>query len=192
MTTLQYDLHYLQAANEILQDYLLSSDVYWPVGIGAPRGAPPYPQLTLGNLLLAHKRAQARAITPAQRVELQQIEAQIDEVRGNWRVAWENKAAHEYRARLRLWSLYLDDYRKDPGLHAIRYSYEVGRRVMLQLLQAEARELPAEQVLLLEGMDKLVQAFFIEGEFVWEAELGQGFPQDVYWYLYGYLREELM
>ena len=192
MAGLEYDTRYLKAACEILEDYLLSKDIYRPIGVGAARGEPPYPQLTLGNLLLARRRAQARAQTPAQETHLRPLEAQIEAIQSRWRVAWENKARAEFRARLRLWGNYLDDYRRDPGLHVGRYSYEVGRRVLLQLLAVEAHELPDDQISLLGGLDKLVRAFFVAGEFVWDEELASSFPQERFWYLYGHLPPELV
>ena len=60
MPTLEYDLRYLRASVELLKNYLFSKDIYWSIGISAERGAPPYPQLTLGNMLLARKRASVR------------------------------------------------------------------------------------------------------------------------------------
>jgi hypothetical protein len=190
MTTLEYDLRYVEAAIDLLKDYLLSKDIYRPIQINAPHGTPPYPQLTLGNMLLARTRAEARAVTPTEKNDLRRLEAQIEAIHSQWRVAWESKAADEYRARLRLWSNYLNDYSKDPEMHADRYRYEVGRRVLLELLTAEARELPSEQLYLLTGLDKLMQAVFVEGAFIWEEELARVFPSDSYWYLYGHLRYE--
>jgi hypothetical protein len=190
MTTLEYDLRYIEAAGDLLKDYLLSKDVYRPIGITAPRGLPPYPQLTLGNLLLANLRARARAGTTGEQANMRRLETQIDTIRGRWRAAWERKATDEYRARLRLWSNYLDDYRKDPEMHVDRYGYEVGRRVLLEILAAEAPELPPEQVTLLAGLDSLVRAFFIAGSFIWDEDLAHSFPPKTYWYLYGHLRHE--
>lgn len=192
MTTLEYDLRYIEAASELLKDYLLSKDIYRPIGIIAPRELPPYPMMTLGNLLLARLRASARALTPGEQTDLRRLEAEIESIRGRWRAAWERKAIDEYRARLRLWGNYLDEYRKDPGLHAGRYSYEINRRVLLEILATEATELPPEQVSLLAGLDKLVRAFFIAGPFIWDEDLAHSFPKETYWYLYGHLRQELV
>ena len=192
MPTLEYDLRYISACKELLKDYLLSKDIYRPIGISAGRGLPPYPQLTLGNMLLAIMRAQARRDKPEVENDLRRLERQINRLHKQWRVAWETKARDEFRARLRLWGNYLDDYRKDPGLHASRYGYEVGRRVLLQILESETVDIPQEQLSLLAGMDKLLQAFFSEGAFAWDEELTSSFPREPYWYLYGYLREELL
>ena len=53
MPSPEYDLRYLKAGIEQLESYLLSSDVYWSIGTRAPAGETPYPQLTIGGLLLA-------------------------------------------------------------------------------------------------------------------------------------------
>lgn len=192
MHTLEYDLHYIQFAAENLEGYLLSKDIYWPVRAETIPSAPPYPQLTLGNLLLSCLRAEARANTASEKSDLLRIRNKIETVHQRWRVAWENKARSEFRARLRLWVNYLDDYQKNPDLHYSRYTYEVGRRVLLQLLEIEARALPEKQISLISELDALVRFFLIEGEFIWSPELSSSFPKDPYWYLYGYLPEELV
>lgn len=67
MPSAEYDLGYLKAGISALENYLLSNDLYWPVGASSPSGEPAYPRLTLGGLLLAQKRAHARNLTPEQR-----------------------------------------------------------------------------------------------------------------------------
>jgi hypothetical protein len=63
MASLEYDLGYLQSALSTLEDYLLSADLYWSIGDNPPKGEPPYPSLTLGNVLLA----QAMPLIPIRR-----------------------------------------------------------------------------------------------------------------------------
>ena len=91
MLTASYDLQYLQAGLDQLESYLLSTDIYRLLGLQAAPGAPPYPQLTLGWLLLARRRAQATAQTPNERFELDRITQQLDAQRSRWRSAWATK-----------------------------------------------------------------------------------------------------
>ena len=42
MASADYELRYLQAAVSVLERYLLSSDLYWPIGVAAPPGTTPY------------------------------------------------------------------------------------------------------------------------------------------------------
>jgi hypothetical protein len=103
-------------------------------------------------------------------------------------VAWGQKATVEYHARLTLWRNFLEDYREQPGANADRYPYEVARRVMLHLLEEEAQGIPTAETNLVKAMDKLLQAVFVPGEFIWDPELQGGFPRDTYWYLFGRLK----
>lgn len=190
MASAEYELIYLQAALRLLESYLLAQDLYWPIGVKAPVGNPPYPQLTLGNFLFYLKRLRAYPLTMDQQVELTRIEQQLNNIQTQWRVAWEQKSEREFNARLKLWRDFLEEYRDNPGNHVDRYPYEVTRRVLLELLTPQAGKIPAAEVELLSGLDKLLYARFIPGNFVWEAELSQSFLQQPYWYLYGTLRAE--
>jgi hypothetical protein len=59
---------------------------------------------------------------------------------------------------------------------------------MLELLQAEAGEVPQAEADLLAALDRLLRAHFEPGAFAWEPELQAGFPETPFWYLYGKLR----
>ncbi len=191
MVTASYDLRFLSAGLERLESYLLSGDVYWAIGVSAPAGEPPYPQMTLGALLLANLRARARATLLMERAESERLGIQLDAIRSSWRVAWGKKATQEFRARLTLWRNFLEEYRKEPPAHYDRYLYEVGRRVMLNLLKDQTEELPATYVDLLDGLDGVLRVILIPGEFVWESELAASFPPEKFWFLYGNLPEVL-
>jgi len=189
MHSADYELRYLEAGIDVLEDYLFSSEIYWPVGVTAPSGATPYPQLTLGGLLLAMKRAQARVATPQEQARLARIGEQIDAVRTRWRSAWGKKSAREYGSRLNLWRDFMEEYRQRPQANSDRYAYEVRRRVQLQLLGSEADTIPQAQLSLKDGLDKLLRSVFIPGEFIWDNDLATSFPANPFWYLYGSLRE---
>jgi hypothetical protein len=188
MPSVAYDLGYLRAGLAALEGYLLSKELYWNLGASSPAGEPAYPPLTLSGLLLSQARLHARPLDMAQRDELGRLDEQMDEVRSRWRVAWGNKAAHDFRARLNLWRDFIEEYRERPDANADRYGYEVHRRVMLHLLSSETPEIPDAEIELLKGLDSLLKAVFVPGNFVWEKQLAPGFPRDTYWYLYGHLR----
>ena len=188
MPSAEFDLGYLRAGTSALENYLLSNDLYWPIGAGSPGGEPPYPRLTLGGLVLAQKRTHARGLTLEQRDELARLDEMMDDVRDRWRVSWERKAGRSFQARLRLWNNFLEDYRESPSANADRYRYEVERRVMLHLLGDEAGDVPEADMELLEVLDKVVHSALVPGDFIWDAELANGFPREPYWYLYGQLK----
>lgn len=185
MPSAEYDLGYLKAALDTLEEYLLSTELYWPIGTVSPSGEPAYPRLTLGGMLLAQKRAHAQDLTVEQRNELAGLDEHIDAMRNRWRVAWERKAGRGFNQRLRLWNDFIEDYRQNPQGNVDRYNYEVERRVMLHLLWDEAEAIPEAEQDLLEGLDKLLRSVLIPGDFIWDQHLQSGFPKETYWYLYG-------
>ena len=192
MPSYEYDLRYLQAGIDQLEAYLLAEELYWPVGVSAPKGQPPYPQLTPGGLLLARQRLKATTETPAKQAELGRLEGQLDALRGQWRTAWGKKARQDFHARLKLWRDFLEEYREKPSAHYDRYAYEVGRRAQLHLLAPEAIDLPTAETQTLATLDKLLRAVFNPGAFVWEERLASSFPSTPFWYLYGRLGEEII
>ncbi len=187
MKSFEYDLRYLQSGVEELERYLLSDDIFWPVDIRPPAGEPGYPQLTLGGMLLSRKRLSTYNKTPKQTAQVQKLIADMDTVRSNWRVAWEKKATRSFGVRLKMWRDFIEEYRQSPLDNSDRYPYEVRLRTMLALLQMEGGGQVSAEVDLLVILDKFLDTVMITGDFVWEAELQPGFPEHVYWYLYGRL-----
>jgi hypothetical protein len=185
MPSLTYDLVYLQNGLLDLQGYLLSNELYWPVGASPPAGEPPYPRLTLGNLLLSKKRLQAQQLSGENQLEIDRIKERLDSTRSEWRVAWGKKAAREYSARLSLWRDFIQEYRKKPESNLDRYAYEVSRRVLLELLESEAEGISEEERELLAGLDEVLRAVLVPGSFIWDKQLGSEFPKERFWYLYG-------
>jgi len=185
MPSFDYDVRYLEAGLELLEQYLLSKEIYWPIGVSAPPGEPDLPRLTLGGLLLARTRARAWAVSSSQQEQVYRLETRLDEVRSHWRVTWERKAAQEFRSRSSLWRDFLEEYRQNQENNADRYTYEVQRRAMLDLLLEESAEIePADRDLLF-ALDQLLRAVLLPGGFVWDQNLARGFPPDKFWYLYG-------
>jgi len=190
MPSVEYDLWYVRDGIEELESYLLSDAVYWPVGVHPPAGEPPYPQLTLGWLLLAFKRAGLSAKTAEQREELNRLSKPLENIHTQWRSAWERKAAHEFHARLKLWLNFLEEYRKTPAENYDRYAYEVSRRVLLQLLKPDTSQSPPSDTDLLFGLDRVLKVILTPGEFIWDQDLMDGFDRQNYWFLYGKLPKE--
>jgi len=188
MPSVEYDLGYMDAAVDLLERYLLSRQIYWKMIASAPTGDPPYPSLTLGGLLLALARTRARQLNPKQTQQFTQLVGEIDIVRSKWRTAWENKAQDEYRSRLNLWRDFLEEFRQEPEDNADRYHYEVGRRVMLHLLDGETRGIPPAEHQMLAGLDSILSGLLVPGEFIWGKELAAGFSRDEFPYLYGTLK----
>ena len=182
-----YERLFLEAALEDLEKYLLSKEIYWRLSVRNPSGTPPYPQFTLGWLLFFWRRWGSYEHGDTDPVTDPLVQS-ISDIRMKWNSAWVRKAAAEFSPRLALWKNYINEYRKNPSEHANRYPYEVQRRVILALLAGEIGDVPREIKPLLTGMDKMVSAVFVPGEFVWESVFEKSFPQKEFWYLYGSLK----
>jgi hypothetical protein len=188
MPSFYYDLWYLRAGVEQLENYLLADDIYWHLGVQPPSGEPPYPQLTLGWLLLANKRVSLEAETAKQEGKVVQLSKQLESIQSKWRTAWEQKAAKEYHARVILWRDFLEEYRSNPDQNYDRYAYEVSRRVLLELLNhIDSALIAAADLSLLSGLDKMIRSILKTSGFIWDENLQSGFDKERYWYLYGLL-----
>jgi len=180
---------YLQAGLKEAEHYLLSDRLFWPLIIGSDPGEPSYPNLTLGGLRLYQKFARPLAQTASQKTSLQQIETEIEFTHTHWRVAWERKASWEFESRLRQWGNFIKEMRVDPEDQLGYYRYEVRFRVMLDLLESDFNDVDSAHLRHLEGLDTLLRALFSSGDFIWEPELATEFPEDKFWYLWGFLKE---
>jgi hypothetical protein len=188
MASIEYDLGYLNEGLAVLERYLLSEDIYWNMRVPSPPGEPAYPLLSLGGLLLSKARLEARQLSMEQSGRLSQLETGIEVNRTHWRAAWTKKAEREFTARLRLWRDFIEEYRQNPAANIDRYTYEVNRRVMLHFLRAEANQISEQEQEMLAGLDKILSAVLIPGEFIWDKELQNGFQPQTFPYLYGTLK----
>lgn len=188
MPTAEYDVGYLRTAAGLLEKYLLSKDIYWKISARSPAGEPAYPSLTIGGMLLALRRLRARQLEPELNQAATHLRDDIDSTRSRWRAAWGEKAIGEFRMRLNLWRDYLEDFRSNPEANVSIYSYSIGRRVMLQLLMDDVSEIPQAEKHFLEGLDGILAAILVPGDYIWEEDLSPGFPRNEFPYLYGTLK----
>jgi hypothetical protein len=194
MPTAEYDLRYVREALDILESYLLSSDIFRNVLVDPPAGEPPYPALTLGGILLSEMRVNAlkagNFLQPAEAAAWEELSSRLYILRRKWQKAWNNKAERSFNARLTQWKNFLEDYRQHPQAHANRYAYEVRLRVMLDLLAEQAASLDPHQLDILRSLDAVLRHRLQAGSFIWSEKYISGFPQDRFWYLYGQLSVE--
>jgi hypothetical protein len=165
MKPVEHDLKFIEEGLPQVREYLLSKELYWPLGADLPR-------LTLGNLLLSMRRV--AALRPSPQVERRRLE--LETLQARWRSAWEQKAARETENRLRLWTTFLSEYRASPEQYADSYPGEVRGRVILQLLGAS-----------LPDQDALLKSHLVPAGFLWEAGLEPAFPKQDFWFLYAKL-----
>jgi hypothetical protein len=187
MPTFEYDRRYIEWGLSILESYLLSKTAYWPVDVVAPSGEPAYPRFTLEGLLLSLQRLQAHGEQLGQHSYIAKYNLELEFVRNRWKAAWESKAKSGFVARLRMWQGYLKEYREQPDNHADRYRYEVRLRVFLDLLRLNISSQDSGLSNSLLVPDSFLITILSRSDFIWDKEIIGGFPENVYWYLYGKL-----
>ncbi|NCP87750.1 MAG: hypothetical protein CO094_06915 [Anaerolineae bacterium CG_4_9_14_3_um_filter_57_17] len=159
---------FLNEALPQLKEYLLSGELYWPLGGALTR-------LTPGAALLALTR-----LSVSQPDSAAVTRRKLEALTGQWRSAWEKKTRQETANRLRLWSAFLAECEESASRENAAYTGEVRGRVILQLLDGENPEIAA--------LDARLKRFFYPGNFIWEAPLTAAFPQPDFWFLYGSLK----
>lgn len=177
-----YDMRYLEAALEVLEDFLKSQEMYWNLAVTPPPGEPPYPQLSLGNVLLAWQRLQ-RPLAVPQVQQRDTLGRALERLRQRYSVLWEQKARREGQMRARLWAQYVDELGRHEEARAY-YAHEVRHRTILELLREHASLAPAV-LALSDHADRRLRVRFVPGAFVWEPGIAPAFPQPRFWFLYG-------
>ncbi len=184
MEQLEQDWAYLEIAADSLEEYLLSSQLYYPLGsVRGSKSSRGMLQLTLGNLLVTLARLDAVNWQAELQKRLQDYHEQIAVIRQRWKSNWINKTDKEVIARLTLWRNCVQDW-ADSSEHSLAgYRHQVRWRVILHLLTDETHSRIQEDAML-SGLDSRLRLISKPGPFVWEEVLQAGFPQDQYWYLY--------
>jgi hypothetical protein len=184
----RYDLQLAAAMADELEDFLISNEIFWPLERRAAAGDPPFPQLSLGGLLLALDELDAweGELAPAEAGELQSLRQRVEELRAKRGAAIQRKAGQELRSRANLWRAYLGDLEEGPRAIEL-YSHEVRQRVMAARLVEEAADLAeaAPPRRLLGELDAKLRRRFEAGPFVWDRRLAKRYPPGDYWFLYG-------
>jgi hypothetical protein len=181
MPKIEMDRKYLEEAVLILDEYIISPEISWPL---TSRGREHLPPLTPGNLILCQARLSClvEAVNPRQETArlLASVERHID----RWNANWQMKAKKEYPERLRLWRNYLDEFSSDPTGNRGSYPYQVRLRVILQLLEDEFGVGSQNTAPSLHLADQALLSHTRPGSFVWEEGIRSGFPADKFWFLY--------
>lgn len=162
------DEFFLNEALPQLKNYLLSAELYWPLGAALPR-------LTPGTVLLALTR-----LSVLQPESADDTRRKLETLITPWRSAWEKKILQETANRLRLWSAFLTECEETTSRQDAWYASEVRGRVILQLLGCASPQLTA--------LDARLTRLFTPGNFIWKAPLSAAFPQPDFWFLYGSLK----
>jgi hypothetical protein len=185
----RYDLELAAAMADELEDFLISNEIFWPLERRAAAGDPPFPQLSLGGLLLTLDELDAWEgdLAPAEAGELGSLRVRVEEVRAKRGAAIQRKAGRELRSRANLWRAYVGDLEEEGARPVELYPHEVRQRVMAGRLVETAADLAeaAPPRRLLGELDSKLRRRFEAGPFVWDRRLAKRYPPGDYWFLYG-------
>ena len=174
------DLNYFVKGVADLEEYLLSSALYWNL--------PGLSRLTLGGLYFSKVRLEAISLQSGEKVLFDEAVRQMELLCLRWRVAQEKKIQREITSRMNLWQNYLSDYWSSPENYGVAYRHEVRWRVLIQIL-SEVIDDDFKEESILNTLDERLRLKFLPGEFLWAKELTSQFDEQKYWFLYGKLPE---
>jgi hypothetical protein len=180
-TSRQLDL--LSSQLDELKAYLLSPELFWPLG-GPIRETP---RLTLGNLLfnLRTLKSGSSMLESAQQIRLTRLESIWEAAQTRWESAIAKKALQEMGARLNLWRGYLDDLSEGLG-GRLNYATEVRNRVLFELLipLAARDEAYDEMLAAMHSLDQRFVGLSTPADFVWNEAYRDAFPKPLFDQLY--------
>lgn len=184
------DLIACQAMAQEFEAYLRSDVLYWQMDASRP-GGDQLPKLTVSGFLERAYRLRAAPLTPVQQTALEQSVRLFERARQAHHSRYIVRVVHDLRGRLDAWQWFLDDYAKRPEEQAPYYPAQVHTRLAIQLLLDELSGRPeaAEFERRLFTLDERLRTDWIAGDFVWPSSLAHAFPRDMFWWLYGRLKQ---
>ena len=187
MHSADYNLNLFETIIEELESFLLSNEVFWPLGGSPQKGQPPFPQLSMGQCQLTKKELEAveDELDPNQTLRWAKIRELAWMLRSKWTTAMAQKAMAEASQRLNLWRAYIVDV-KESSVASDNFPYEVRHRVILDLLSEFTQLLDDDQIRdQLQSLDGILRGMLTgSSQFIWEEPLSRVYPEQEYWYLY--------
>lgn len=183
---LKQDLEIMEAMAAEMDDYLRNQALFYPL-----EGRPDLPRLTLGGYLLRqHRLTRLRhLLDEAEQARLEAAVSQFNKALVEKVVAFENRAHQELHARLRQWSEYLKELRREHLHVEDYYASSVETRAMIEALLDKLRMPPYEldERILDEvrAYDNALRNQWRPGDFVWFEEWKPAYPRAENWWLYG-------
>jgi hypothetical protein len=182
-----YNLNLFETIIEEFESFLLSNEVFWPLGSNPQKGQPPFPQLSMGQFQLTKKELEAveDELDPNQSLRWAKIRERAWMLRSKWTTAMAQKALAEASQRLNLWRAYLVDI-KEGSVTSGNFPYEVRHRVILDLLSEFTQLLDDDQIRAqLKSIDGILRGMLTgSSQFIWDEPLSRVYPEQDYWYLY--------
>lgn len=184
---LALDLQNMAEMASEMDAYLKSDVLFWNMAGG--------PRLTLGGYLMRQHRILALAdeLDEDEVAVLNTAVSQFNNAMKEKIVRFETKAHQEIEARLRQWSEFLSELKKDTNIHRNVYANGVKPRIMLSAivakLQTQPYKLESRVQSQIELQDRRLRQRWFPGDFVLADIWKEAYPQDEFWYLYGLPKE---
>lgn len=184
---LDRDVEILSAMASSMTPYLYEDEMY-----GHLSGA--LPKLTIGGLLLRLYRLSKldHHLNAEQQAQVQDAHINFEAECSKWAVHYENKLQRELHARMDALDRFLKECADDMQSCANGYPTQAEKRTMIYHLMQESAEqdvLPPETEMRLHQLDERLRRVFREGEFITDERLKTVYPEDMFWWLYGYIPE---
>ena len=180
MNRIEYEAAYIEAGLEQFKPFLLSPEIFWNLNLARPAKQAPYPQLSLGNMLLASHilKADAKIKNHKELVE------SFDAFQLEWARAWQQKAKQEFNYRIKQWLRYLADLQGEKSQSQSSFKNDIRIRVLLELLLSQLKDDGQNVADQLNELDLQFHPLMKAAEFVWPPEIKGAFASEDYWFLY--------
>jgi hypothetical protein len=186
---LERDLLVVEAMASDLKDYLTSKVLYWPLR-PRHRAGLPLPPGTLGGVFLRIHRLRALIdlLDGEQRVRFQEAAAQFEETLGHYPEQAGDKMLREVKSRLDNWSRYLEEVGAMPQRYEAEYPTQAEGRTVIALLADALDEIGKRRTFdqQIERTDANLRLILEAHPFIWHDSLAKAFPEDRFWWLYGW------
>ncbi len=184
---LDRDVEVLSVMASSLTPYLYENELYGYLSGTMPR-------LTVGGLLLRLYRLSHldAHLTSEQQNQVQDAHINFEAECSKWAVHYENKLRRELHTRLDALNQFLKECADDAQGCTGGYPVQAEKRIMIHHLREEAAEhevLAEELELQIVQTDERLRRLFKEGQFITDERLKPVYPEDTFWWLYGYIPE---
>ncbi len=185
---LAHDLMILEEMAANMADYLDSNVTEWII----PRAN--MPRLTIGGYLMRQRRLNAlrKRLQGEDQARLDAAIDRFNETLTERIVRFETRSHEELHKRIAEWIAVLPDLNHRARTEANYYAGVVDTRVVIKELLDKLQTPPykLEEGVLNEvrAVDALLKSRLAEQAFVWDPFWEEAYPEDDYWWLYGYPR----
>jgi hypothetical protein len=147
------------------------------------------PRLTIGGLLMRLHRLYALNDTfnMHQKSAVEDARKKLNDVRNEWRVAYEKKVLRELGSRFGTLEQFLAECAENPRTCGENYPSSIEKRTIIELLLDEAEalgimtdDLKNRKIV----VDNKLHRYTQNSNFTWDSRLESAYPPDKFWYLY--------